>query len=785
MSLIRFEEVSLDFGDQRILVEANLAIDAGERVCLIGRNGAGKSTTFKLITGQIDCDRGEIVQKSGLIVSQLEQSLPKAQALTVSEVVRSGLQDIQALLDRYHEMSAADLDVAGLRDLETLHRQIDAHGGWQIEQRVASTISELELPVDKKLDELSGGWRRRVALARALVQKPDLLLLDEPTNHLDIATIGWLEHVVRSYDGAVMFITHDRAFLQKLATRIVEIDRGKLTSWPGDYRNFRRRKEAALAAEEKQNAEFDKKLEQEEIWIRQGIKARRTRNEGRVRNLLKMREQREQRVKQTSDARIYIEEADQSGRKVIRARNVSYGFGGEPLIENFSIRINRGDRIGILGNNGVGKTTLLRLLLGQVEPHSGTIKHGTNLEIGYFDQLRESLDEDKSVADNVGDGRTYIPLNGRDRHIIGYLKGFLFSPKRSITPVKALSGGERNRVILAKLFTRPANLLVLDEPTNDLDMETLEVLEAKLVEYAGTLMVVSHDREFLDNVGNQHRGLRRRRRRQGIRRRLQRLAPPGAQARGSRSSCVTGRCGERTTLLRQPMRRQRSSRITSNANWTACRTPSMDWRNAWQSCKPPCPRPISTPASTRRPARCWRNYARPSQRSTLRSSAGRISRNGCAPGGTPANSRTVALGSASEQLHHQHDHARPCCSKRQGAQPRHAGRVHDEVHQPCPEIDFAGQHGHVVTDAGRICGQHQRRKHDQVFHRVAVRRLHALGPVGHRLRIVGIAHRVYETPDGNHVQDIGYPHQQMQCGHPREAHELAGHDDSPCYCSPD
>jgi ATP-binding cassette subfamily F protein uup len=350
------------------------------------------------------------------------------------------------------------------------------------------------------MNELSGGWRRRVALARALVQKPDLLLLDEPTNHLDIATIQWLEDRIYSYAGAVLFITHDRAFLQRLATRIVEIDRGKLTSWPGDYRNFLRRKEKSLEDEEVANAKFDKKLGQEEIWVRQGIKARRTRNEGRVRTLQKMREKAAGRIKQDNKARIHIEEAEQSGRKVIRAKNISYRYDDEQVIKDFSIKIMRGDRIGLIGNNGVGKTTLLRLLLGKLEPQSGTIKHGTNLEVGYFDQLRQSLDLEKSVAYNVGEGRTYINLNGKDRHIVGYLKGFLFTPKRSGMPVKALSGGERNRVILAKLFTRPANLLVLDEPTNDLDIETLEVLEKRLCDYSGTLLVVSHDREFLDNV---------------------------------------------------------------------------------------------------------------------------------------------------------------------------------------------------------------------------------------------------------------------------------------------
>jgi ATP-binding cassette subfamily F protein uup len=435
-----------------------------------------------------------------MVVSQLHQNLPEAIDLPVREVIRSGLQHIDALLQQYKEMSSQKLDKRGLLELETLHAKIDTHDGWHIDQRVDATITDLNLPTDKTMRELSGGWRRRVALARALVQKPDLLLLDEPTNHLDIATIKWLEDRIYSYSGAVLFITHDRAFLQRLATRIVEIDRGKLSSWPGDYSNFLRRKEKALEDEEVANSRFDKKLSQEEDWIRQGIKARRTRNEGRVRSLEKMREEVAGRIKQENTARIHIEEAEQSGRKVIRAKNIGYSYDGNPVIRDFSIKIMRGDRIGLIGNNGVGKTTLLRLLLGQLEPQTGTIKHGTNLEIGYFDQLRQTLDLEKSVAYNVGEGRTYIKLNGKDRHIVGYLKGFLFTPKRSSMPVKALSGGERNRVILAKLFTRAANLLVLDEPTNDLDIETLEVLEQRLCEYSGTLIVVSHDREFLDNV---------------------------------------------------------------------------------------------------------------------------------------------------------------------------------------------------------------------------------------------------------------------------------------------
>ena len=500
MALIRFDEVTLAFGDQVILQEADLAIEANERVCLIGRNGAGKSTTLKLISGELEPDRGEIVGNSNLVVSQLAQTLPEAMDKPVREVVRSGLADIEKLLHTYEAQSKLDLDKHGLRELEALHAKIDAHDGWHIEQRVDETISDLELPADRRMNELSGGWRRRVALARALVQKPDLLLLDEPTNHLDIATIEWLEDRVYSYPGSVLFITHDRAFLQRLATRILEIDRTRITSWPGDYANFLRRKEKALEDERTADAEFDKKLEQEEAWIRQGIKARRTRNEGRVRSLLAMREEAEQRIKPDARARIYIDEAEQSGRKVIRAKNVSYSYGDTPVVEGFSIKINRGERIGLIGNNGVGKTTLLRLLLGELEPQTGTIKHGTNLQIGYFDQLREKLDLEKSVAYNVGEGRTYIRLNGKDRHVVGYLKGFLFSPKRSMMPVKALSGGERNRVILAKLLTRPANFLVLDEPTNDLDIETLEVLEQKLVEFNGTLIVVSHDREFLDNV---------------------------------------------------------------------------------------------------------------------------------------------------------------------------------------------------------------------------------------------------------------------------------------------
>ena len=500
--LLRFDQVSLRFGDQVILSGADLLIEPGERVCLIGRNGAGKTSLLKLISGALTPDEGEIQARAGLRVSRLEQTLPGDLELTVRESVMLGLAPVRALVAEYERRAAATLDANGLKDLEELHRRIDAVDGWHIERTVDALLSEMNLPGESRLGELSGGWRRRVALARALVSKPELLLLDEPTNHLDLSAIRWLEQRVASWPGAVLFITHDRAFLQRLATRIVEIDRGKLVSWPGDYRDYLRRKAEAIEEEERRNAEFDRKLAQEEAWIRQGIKARRTRNEGRVRALMELREIRAGRVHRPGSARISIGEAERSGRKVIQAKNVGYGFGGEPLIAGLDLKIMRGDRIGLVGNNGVGKSTLLRLLLGELEPQTGTIKHGTNLEIAYFDQMRQLPDPDKSVAENVGDGRDHVVINGRSQHVVGYLRGFLFSAKRALTPVSALSGGERNRVILARLFTQPSNLLVLDEPTNDLDVETLEVLEDRLADYAGTLLVVSHDREFLDNVVN-------------------------------------------------------------------------------------------------------------------------------------------------------------------------------------------------------------------------------------------------------------------------------------------
>ncbi|WP_438958324.1 ATP-binding cassette domain-containing protein [Porticoccus sp.] len=500
MTLIRIDDISIEFGDVPLLINAQLTVESGERICLIGRNGAGKSTLLKILTGQIKPDHGEIHFRRHLRISQLEQALPGDLERNVADVVREGLADQQSLINRFYHQSQQSPDKQGMQAMEDLQAEIDAGGGWQVDKQVETIISQLELPAHKTLAELSGGWRRRVALGKALVSNPDLLLLDEPTNHLDISTIEWLEHRVRSFQGAAIFITHDRNFLQRLATRIVEIDRGHLVSWPGNYQNYLTLKEQALEEEESRNALFDKKLAEEETWIRQGVKARRTRNEGRVRSLQAMRQNRAQRVNVQGKAKITVETAENSGRKVIEARSVCHGYGNEQLIDNFKIKIMRGDRIGLIGNNGVGKSTLLKILLGQIEPDEGSVKLGTNIEIGYFDQIRRELDTSKTIAENVGDGKEYIRINGKERHIIGYLRNFLFSPKRAMTPVSALSGGECNRVLLAKLFTRPTNLLVLDEPTNDLDVEMLEVLEEQLVEYQGTLIIVSHDREFLDNV---------------------------------------------------------------------------------------------------------------------------------------------------------------------------------------------------------------------------------------------------------------------------------------------
>lgn len=510
MPLIHLEDISIEYGDNPILINAGLVIETNERICLVGRNGAGKSTLMNIVSGEVEADSGVIHRRQHLRISKLEQTLPDAVETSVFDTVREGLADQVALIDRYQALASGDPQQSDtlsdkallqqMNQMEELQAGIEAGGGWNVDKQVEAIISQLGLPSEKRLSELSGGWRRRVALGKALVSKPELLLLDEPTNHLDIATIEWLEHTVRGYRGSVVFITHDRDFLQKIATRIVEIDRGKLVSWPGSYQQFLKLKELALKEEETQNALFDKRLAEEESWIRQGVKARRTRNEGRVRALKAMRDERAQRINKQGKAKIHVETSDQSGRKVCEARNVSHGYNNETLINNFKLKIMRGDRIGLIGNNGVGKSTLLKIILGMIEPDQGSVKLGTNLTLGYFDQVKRELNPDKSIADNVGMGRDFISINGKDRHIIGYLQNFLFAPKRCMTPIKALSGGERNRVSLAKLFTKASNLLVLDEPTNDLDIEMLEVLEEKLVEYDGTLLIVSHDREFLDNV---------------------------------------------------------------------------------------------------------------------------------------------------------------------------------------------------------------------------------------------------------------------------------------------
>ncbi len=501
MTLLKLTEVSLAYGTHPLLDGVSWQIARGERVCIIGRNGTGKSSMLSLVKGSQLPDDGEIWRAPGLKIGELPQELPLADERTVFDVVAEGLSGVGQLLAEYHHLSQNIRDDADLEKLMHVQQELEAKDGWRLQQLVDSTLSRLQLPAEKTLAELSGGWRRRVLLAQALVSEPDLLLLDEPTNHLDIGAIAWLEEALLGFNGAVLFITHDRAFLQNVATRILELDRGHMIDWNGDYASFLVHKEQQMAAEETANALFDKKLAQEEVWIRQGIKARRTRNEGRVRALKALRAERSERREKQGKANIQIEAAEKSGKQVIVVENVSFAHpGGEPLIRDFSMVLQRSDRIGLLGANGTGKTTLLKLLLGDLQPTSGKVEAGTKLEVAYFDQLRHQLDLEKTVIDNVAEGRDFITIDGQNRHVLSYLGDFLFSPQRARTPVKALSGGERARLLLARLFSKPANLLVLDEPTNDLDVETLELLEEVLGSFQGTVLIVSHDRAFLDNV---------------------------------------------------------------------------------------------------------------------------------------------------------------------------------------------------------------------------------------------------------------------------------------------
>lgn len=497
MALINFQNVDYSVGGPLLLEQVNLTIEPNERVCIVGRNGAGKSTLMRLMAGQIRPDDGQ-VRTFGSRIAGLAQEVPLAMAGLVFDVVAAGLGELGALLAQYHHLSHAhEIDTKALANVQS---RIEAGHGWQLERRVEEVISRLELPADVEFAALSGGMKRRVLLGQALVQAPDVLLLDEPTNHLDIESIAWLEEFLKNFGGSVVFVTHDREFLRALATRIVEIDRGQVSSWPGDYDNYLRRREERLHAESQANNLFDKKLAQEEVWIRQGIKARRTRNEGRVTALKSMRRERAERRELGGNVRMAVSEAGSSGKRVLEASEVNFAFGERVMVRDLNTAILRGDKVGLIGPNGSGKTTLLKLLLGELEPQSGQIKTGSQLQIAFFDQLRGQLREDWNAIDNVAEGQEFIEINGSRKHVLAYLQDFLFAPDRARSPITRFSGGERNRLLLAKLFAKPSNLLIMDEPTNDLDVETLELLEELLDNYPGTLILVSHDRAFLDNV---------------------------------------------------------------------------------------------------------------------------------------------------------------------------------------------------------------------------------------------------------------------------------------------
>jgi ABC transport system ATP-binding/permease protein len=501
LPLLTLDRVALAFGYLPLFEDASLRIDAGERICLIGRNGAGKSSLLKVVAGEMPPDAGTIWRAPGLRVSRLDQDVPGAAQRSVFDEVAAGLGELGDLVTRYHHAAMEAAATPGhLERLGTLQQQLEERDGWRLEQRVEMVVSRLSLPADRPLGELSGGWRRRTLLGKALVSQPDLLLLDEPTNHLDVDAIQWLEAYLREFSGALLFVTHDRAFLAALATRIVDLDRGTVTSWPGSYPSYLDKKAAADEAEARALERLDKKLAKEEAWLRQGVKARRTRNEGRVRALLALRAERAAQRSSGGDVRFTMDATAASGRLVFEAEGVSKAFDGVPIVRNFTHRIFRGDRIGLIGPNGSGKTTLLRLLTGELPPDAGSIRHGARVQIAYFDQQREQLDPDRSVVDSISDGHDSIVINGQPRHVMGYLADFLFPRERAASPVRSLSGGERNRLLLARLFARPANVLVMDEPTNDLDIETLELLEELIADFEGTVLLVSHDRTFLDNI---------------------------------------------------------------------------------------------------------------------------------------------------------------------------------------------------------------------------------------------------------------------------------------------
>lgn len=503
MGLIWINDVSVSFGGPLLLDGATLQIENGERIGLLGRNGSGKSTLMKMLNGDIAADQGEIAMNSGSRISMLPQNVPDDLPGTVYDIVASGGREHIDLLRQYHDLTvhiAGNHDNGLIKKLERIQHQLEASGAWHYHQRVERVITRTDLDENAEFRLLSAGLKRRVFLARALVNEPDLLLLDEPTNHLDINTILWLEDFLLKFENTIMFVTHDRAFLQKLATRIVEIDRGRLLPFACDYRVYLERRQAMLEAEEKEWDTFDKKLAREEIWVRQGIKARRTRNEGRVRALVQLRQEKALRREQEGNARMTIQEAERSGKLVVDAEKVSFSYGDLKILDNFSTTIIRGDKVGIIGPNGSGKTTLLKMLLGELEPQEGRLRLGSGLQIAYFDQLRAQLDENRTLKDNIADGNDTVFMNGVPRHIVGYLQDFLFPPSQIMAPVSSLSGGERNRLLLAKLFSTSSNVLVLDEPTNDLDAETLELLEDRLLEYNGTILLVSHDRAFLNNV---------------------------------------------------------------------------------------------------------------------------------------------------------------------------------------------------------------------------------------------------------------------------------------------